>query len=132
MRRQTGGIGPNRPPQVMGANGAWVDVTSTDEENAFVINLGDLMARWTNDRWLSTPHRVINPPNEVAAMARRQSIAYFCNVNMETVVECIPTCTGDGGGMERACVKQELPTASSTRWKSVEVNCLPFVPAHRR
>lgn len=44
--------------QVMGATGAWVDVTSTEEENAFVINLGDLMARWTNDRWLSTPHQV--------------------------------------------------------------------------
>ena len=44
--------------QVMGATGAWVDVTATADENAFVINLGDLMARWTNDRWLSTPHQV--------------------------------------------------------------------------
>ena len=80
----------------MGLGGSWIDV-DTAGEDAFVINLGDLMARWTNDRWLSTPHRVINPPAEKAANARRQSIAYFCNVNMETCVECIPTCTGETG-----------------------------------
>jgi len=82
--------------QVMGRNGAWVDVT-TAAEDAFVINLGDLMARWTNDRWLSTPHRVVNPPESDAAKARRQSIAYFCNINMDAVVECIPTCRDESG-----------------------------------
>ncbi len=64
-----------------------------------MINLGDMMARWTNDRWLSTPHQVVNPPQETAATARRQSIAYFCNVNMDARVECIPTCrdAAEGG-----------------------------------
>ena len=83
--------------QVMGANGAWIDVTTTEEENCFVINLGDLMARWTNDRWLSTPHQVINPKDAAASVARRMSIAYFCNINMDVEVECIPTCKGQGG-----------------------------------
>ena len=83
--------------QVMGANGAWIDVTATPEENCFVINLGDLMARWTNDRWLSTPHQVINPRDEQGAVARRLSIAYFCNINMDASVQCIPTCEGDEG-----------------------------------
>ena len=72
-------------------------VSATDEEDAFVINLGDLMARWTNDRWMSTPHRVINPPEEDLAKARRQSVAFFCNINMDAEVECIPTCAGEGG-----------------------------------
>ena len=83
--------------QVMGSGGEWVDV-DTAGRDAFVINLGDLMARWTNDRWLSTPHRVINPPDADAAKARRQSIAYFCNVNMDTSVTCIPTCEKERGG----------------------------------
>jgi len=92
--------------QVMGTLGSWVDV-DTGGQDAFVINLGDLMARWTNDRWLSTPHRVINPPDEKAAMARRQSIAYFCNVNMDTSVECIPTCEGEGGAKYEPIVAGE-------------------------
>ena len=79
--------------QAMGASGEWVDVAPRGQD-CFVINLGDLMARWTNDRWLSTPHRVVNPPQALAATARRQSIAYFCNVNMDARVECIPTCEG--------------------------------------
>jgi isopenicillin N synthase-like dioxygenase len=82
--------------QVMGSAGEWVDI-DTKGADAFVINLGDLMARWTNDRWLSTPHRVINPNDAEAAKARRQSVAYFCNINMDASVECIPTCAGDAG-----------------------------------
>ena len=68
-----------------------------DASDGFVINLGDLMARWTNDRWLSTPHRVVNPADGEAARARRQSLAYFVNVNMDADIECIPTCHGDDG-----------------------------------
>lgn len=84
--------------QVMGATGTWIDVSTTPEEDAYVINLGDLMARWTNDRWLSTPHRVINPPaGHIAAKEPRYSIAYFCNINMDAEVECVPTCAGEEG-----------------------------------
>ena len=68
-----------------------------DASDGFVINLGDLMARWTNDRWLSTPHRVVNPADGEAARARRQSLAYFVNVNMDADIECIPTCHGEDG-----------------------------------
>lgn len=46
--------------QVFNASGAWVDVPIA--RDCFIINIGDLMARWTNDTWVSTLHRVVNPP----------------------------------------------------------------------
>ena len=49
----------------------WVDVPAP--EGAFVINIGDLMARWTADRWVSTLHRVVAKPAQPA----RQSLAFF-------------------------------------------------------
>ncbi len=52
-------------------NGAWVDVPTP--QGAFVINIGDLMARWTADRWVSTLHRVVAKPGQPA----RQSLAFF-------------------------------------------------------
>lgn len=60
---------------------AWVNVPHLPD--TFVINLGDLMQRWTNDRWSSTLHRVVVQ----GTGARRQSIAYFCNVNPDCVVD---------------------------------------------
>lgn len=70
--------------QVEGIDGSWHDVGATP--GAFVVNLGDAMARWTNDRWRSTMHRVQVPT------ARRQSIAFFHNANWDAVIECLPTC----------------------------------------
>lgn len=49
----------------------WIDVAAP--EDAFVINIGDLMARWTNDAWVSTLHRVVARPNQPG----RKSLAYF-------------------------------------------------------
>jgi isopenicillin N synthase-like dioxygenase len=61
--------------------------------DSFVINLGDAMARWTNDRWRSTLHRVVPPST---ATSRRQSIAFFHNANWDAVIECIPSCLAAG------------------------------------
>lgn len=72
----------------------WVAVPIIDD--SFVVNLGDAMARWTNDRWRSTLHRVVVPPGEVAATARRQSMAFFHNANWDAVIECIPSCVAPG------------------------------------
>lgn len=75
--------------EVQDGNGRWVPVPSVPD--AFVVNIGDLLARWTNDRWRSTMHRVVNPPAGVSA--RRQSIAFFHNANFHCRVECLPTCS---------------------------------------
>lgn len=69
--------------EVLDAAGEWQPVVVP--EGAFVVNLGDLMARWTNDRWRSTMHRVV-----VAEPAEaRVSIPFFHNANWDAVVECI-------------------------------------------
>ncbi|WP_158815707.1 isopenicillin N synthase family oxygenase [Methylocapsa sp. S129] len=77
--------------QVRMPSGEWADVPFVP--GAFVINIGDMMQRWTNDRWLSNMHRVVNPPAQSAAPPRpRQSIAFFLHPNYDAVVECLPTC----------------------------------------
>lgn len=72
--------------QVYDSAGRWVSVPH--EPGAFVVNLGDLMARWTNDRWRSTLHRVVNPPL-VDDSNERFSIAFFHNANWDALVTCL-------------------------------------------
>ncbi len=64
--------------------------------DAFVVNLGDLMQRWTNDRWRSTLHRVVTPEPD-AGPSRRQSMAFFHNANVDARIEVIATCVAPGG-----------------------------------
>ena len=59
-------------------------------EGSFVVNLGDLMAAWTNDRWVSTLHRVVTPTGD---LGDRISIAFFHQPTYDARIECIPTCT---------------------------------------
>ena len=80
--------------EVLGPGGSWAGVEPVP--GAFVINIGDLMARWTNDRWRSTLHRVVEPPGPSAATARRQSMAYFQNANWSAEISCLPTCLEPG------------------------------------
>jgi len=75
-------------------DGQWRGVVAAPSE--LVVNLGDMMARWTNDRWTSTLHRVANPANLADAGSRRQSIGYFMHPNFDTPIECLPTCLDPG------------------------------------
>jgi len=76
---------------VQNKDGAWIDVPTLP--GTFIVNLGDLMAEWTNDRWVSTLHRVINPPRDKAIGSRRLSMAFFHQPNYDAVIECLPTCS---------------------------------------
>jgi isopenicillin N synthase-like dioxygenase len=76
--------------QAQTVDGAWLDVRPTP--GSFVINIGDLMARWTNDRWRSTVHRVMNPPRAATGSTRRLSLVFFSGPNDDAVIECLPSC----------------------------------------
>ena len=80
--------------QVCNATGDWVDVPIIP--GCFIVNLGDLMARWTNDAWVSTLHRVVNPPEGAGPESRRMSLVFFHNPNYDAPVACIPTCLKAG------------------------------------
>lgn len=73
--------------QVRRRDGSWIDAPAVD--NGFVVNIADAFMRWTNDTWVSTPHRVINPPPSMRGSARRQSMAFFVNPSNETRIECL-------------------------------------------
>jgi isopenicillin N synthase-like dioxygenase len=78
--------------QVLDRGGQWYDVQPAD--GALLINLGDAMARWTNDRWMSTIHRV-DPPVVGGQIRRRRSAAFFFDGNHDAVIEALPgTLTG--------------------------------------
>ena len=74
--------------QIKSTDGGWEDIPFAPD--AFVINLGDLMAAWTNDRWKSTYHRVIIPEGN---SGDRLSVVFFHQPAYDTLIECIPTCT---------------------------------------
>jgi len=73
--------------EVLAKNGHWIAVETHPE--TFVVNIGDLLMRWTNDRWVSNTHRVVNPPPSIASRAKRLSIAFFQQPNYDALIECI-------------------------------------------
>lgn len=61
-------------------------------EDAYVVNIGDMMERWTNDKYTSTLHRVISPASD----RERYSIAFFNEGLLDQMIECISTCLEEG------------------------------------
>ncbi|MEA2732545.1 MAG: hypothetical protein QOF70_7020 [Acetobacteraceae bacterium] len=74
--------------QVRRRDGTWIDAPHVP--GAFVCNIGDCLMRWTNDVYVSTPHRVRQPATE------RYSVAYFADPNPDAVVQALPTCLAAG------------------------------------
>lgn len=75
--------------QVMRRDGHWLDVRVPDD--LLVVNLGDLMAIWTNDRWVSNPHRVVNPFE-----VDRCSMPLFVTPPYRARIACLPSCLAEG------------------------------------
>jgi len=71
--------------QIRGTDGKWETVAH--EPDTFVVNLGDSIAQWTNNRWRSTVHRVA-----LTDSAPRQSFAFFHMANWDATIDCLPTC----------------------------------------
>jgi isopenicillin N synthase-like dioxygenase len=84
--------------QVRGRDGSWLDVRVPDDH--LVVNLGDLMAIWTNDRWVSNPHRVVNPPGR-----DRYSIPLFVTPPFHAWITALPGCVADGDRPHHAPVQ---------------------------
>jgi isopenicillin N synthase-like dioxygenase len=72
--------------QVKTRSGAWIDVAT--DPDTFVVNIGDLLMRWTNDRWVSNMHRVATPPGN-AGGGRRLSMAFFHHPNYDALIQCV-------------------------------------------
>ena len=66
-------------------DGRWMEAPGL--EDAFVVNGGDILHRWTNERFLSTPHRVRNVSGQL-----RYAIPFFFDPNHDTLIECLPCC----------------------------------------
>jgi isopenicillin N synthase-like dioxygenase len=71
--------------EVRTRSGDWI--AAPPIAGAFVVNIGDCLMRWTNDVYVSTPHRVVNRSGR-----ERYSIAFFFDPNPEALVEAIPSC----------------------------------------
>ncbi|HMQ57094.1 MAG TPA: 2OG-Fe(II) oxygenase family protein, partial [Rhizobiaceae bacterium] len=82
----------SRGLEIFSPKGEWVEVPPVDD--AFIVNIGDLMALWTNDRWVSTLHRVVNPRDGQHNVAR-QSLAFFHQPNWDARIEAIPGCLNE-------------------------------------
>jgi isopenicillin N synthase-like dioxygenase len=69
--------------------GQWIEAPVVP--GAFIVNIGDCLMRWTNDVYISTPHRVVN-----RTVKERYSIAFFYDPNPDAIVETIPSCVREG------------------------------------
>ncbi|MBA1272341.1 2-oxoglutarate and iron-dependent oxygenase domain-containing protein [Stutzerimonas azotifigens] len=76
---QAGGL------QVQNVRGEWIDAPPI--EDTYVVNIGDMMARWSNDRYKSTPHRVVSPLG-----VDRYSMPFFAEPHPDTEISCLPGC----------------------------------------
>ena len=105
--------------EVRARDGTWHAVPIVP--GTLIVNLGDLMAQWTNDRWVSTLHRVVNPPRERVGAAARLSVAFFHQPNYDALVECLPSCRTDGVAKYAPVTSGDHLTMKLTKMQQVRV-----------
>jgi isopenicillin N synthase-like dioxygenase len=88
--------------EILRPDGSWLPVVPHD--GALLINLGDLLARWTNDRWLSTLHRVVPPRDGDGDLLRRRSAAFFHDGNADALISTLSPCLDADGSSSYADV----------------------------
>ncbi len=76
--------------EVKGADGTWHQATYIPD--TVIINTGDLMSRWTNNKYCSTPHRVRARTQKEANPRDRYSIAFFADPDSATPISVLPSC----------------------------------------
>ncbi len=82
-------LAPNDIPglSIRTQSGKWIDAPAID--NAYVVNGGQMLQRWTNDTFLATPHRTINRSG-----GERYAIPFFCDSNIDWPIAAVPTTVG--------------------------------------
>jgi isopenicillin N synthase-like dioxygenase len=83
LQDMSGGLAVRR------TDGTWLQATPIP--GSFVVNVADMLARWTNGRWQSTPHLVRN-----ISGGDRYSCPYFFDPDMEATIAALPSCVGPG------------------------------------
>jgi isopenicillin N synthase-like dioxygenase len=82
-------LAPNAVPglSIRTRNGNWIEAPALPD--AFMVNGGQLLLRWTNDHFLATPHRAVNRSG-----GDRYALAFFCDANIDWPIAAVPTCVG--------------------------------------
>jgi isopenicillin N synthase-like dioxygenase len=74
--------------EVRTKSGEWIRPPGV--AGTFVVNTGEMLAHYSNDRFVPTPHRVIN-----RRPARRHAMPFFYGPNRKKVISCVPTCVSE-------------------------------------
>jgi isopenicillin N synthase-like dioxygenase len=106
--------------QVRTRRGEWFDVEIPPD--SFIVNIGDMVMRWTNDRWISTLHRVVNPPRDEALGRSRLSLVFFHMPNYDAVLSCLESCREPG-------TSPKYPPITAGDYKLMKVRKQTLAPA---
>ena len=82
-------LAPNDVPglSIRTQDGNWIE--APEIADAYVVNGGQMLQRWTNDRFLATPHRAVNRGG-----GERHAVVFFCDAGIDWPVAAVPTTVG--------------------------------------